>query len=71
MSKYFYFLLYKWKKSIPFVKIFNFQFLKDLRVLGCPEHDLIITEKCPSVSVYVCVKNFVASAAERLTDRIS
>ena len=35
----------------------------DLRVLGCPQHDLTISEKCLSVYMCVCDKNFVASVA--------
>ena len=39
------------EESIGFMKIFNFRFLKDLYVLGCPEHDLTISGKCLSVCV--------------------
>ena len=38
----------------------------DLSVLGCPEHDFIISGKCLSV----CDKNFVASVARELMHRI-
>ena len=33
------------EETIFFVKIFDFQFLMDLHVFGCPEHDLAISEK--------------------------
>ena len=49
------------EKSIVFVKIFDFRFLMDLHVSGCPEHDWTISGK--GVSVCACDKNFVASAA--------
>ena len=49
---HFYFLLHKQKKGIGFVKIFYFQFLMNLYVLGCPKHDLPISGKM-SVFVYV------------------
>ena len=55
------------------MKILDFLFLKDLHVLGCLEHDLIISGKCLSVcvSVSVCVtKNFVASVVQELMHRI-
>ena len=42
----YYFLLCKQKKSIGFVKIFDFQFLMDLHILGCPEYNLPISGKC-------------------------
>ena len=44
-----------------------FRFLMDLHVLGCPEHDLTIFGKC----LCVCDKNFVASVARELMNRIS
>ena len=45
----------KVEESIGFVQIFDFRFLLDLYVLGCPEHDLTASEKCLSVSMCVCV----------------
>ena len=57
----------KTEESIGFVKIFDFQFLMDLYILGCHEHDYFW--KMP---VCLCVydKNFVASVAPELTHRI-
>ena len=65
--------------QIGFVKVFDFRFLMDLHVLGCVKHDLTISRKCLSVclcfcaSVCLCVydKNFVASVARELMNRIS
>ena len=37
---------------------FNFRFLMDLHVLGCPEHDLTISGKCQSVCLCVLEKIF-------------
>ena len=54
------------EENIGFVKIFDIQFLMDLQVLGCPEHDLTIYGKCLSV----CGKNFVANVAQELMHRI-
>ena len=42
--------------SIGFGKFFNFRFMMDLHVLGCPEHDLTISGKCVSVNVCMCEK---------------
>ena len=47
------------------VQIFDFWFLMDLHVLGCPEQDLDVSGKC--LSVCVCDKNFVASVAIELS----
>ena len=62
---FFYFL--QVKESIGFVKILDFRFLMDIRVLVCLEHDLTISGKC----LCVCDKNFVASVAQELIHRIS
>ena len=35
----------KTEENIDFVRIFDFRFLMNLHVLGCPEHDLAISEK--------------------------
>ena len=43
------------KESIDFMKIFDFRFLMDLHVLGCPVHDLTISGKSLSAYVSVCV----------------
>ena len=53
----FYFLLYSIEESIGFVKIFDFRFLMDLHVLGCPEHEFTIFRKClcGCVCVWMCV----------------
>ena len=40
------------EESIGFVKTFDFQFLLNLYVLGCADHDLTISGKCLRV---VCV----------------
>ena len=65
------------------MQIFDLRFLMDLHVLGCPEHDLTIFAKCLSVCLSVCLcvcmcvclcvcdKNFVASVARELMNRIS
>ena len=53
----FYFLLCKLEESIGFVKIFDFQFLMDLHILGSPDHDLTISEKC--LSSCLSVRSFV------------
>ena len=50
---------------------FLFLILMDLHVLGCPEHDFTMPGKCLSVCVCVCDKNFVASVARELMNRIS
>ena len=64
-------LFFTTEESIGFVKIFDFRFLMDLHVLGCPDGNLTISGKC--LSVYLCVsdKNFVASVARELMNRIS
>ena len=49
------------------MQLFDFQCLIDLHVLGCSEQDLTISGICLSV----CDKNFVASVAQKLMDRIS
>ena len=69
------------EESNGFFQIFDFRFLMDLHVLGCPEHDLNVFGKCLSdclcVCLYVCVsvcvrdKNFLASVAGELMNRIS
>ena len=41
---------------IGFVKIFDFRFFMDLRVLECPKHDLTISEKCLSLCQKFCGK---------------
>ena len=43
------------EESIGFVKIFDFRFLMDLHVLGCPEHEFTIFRKCLCVCVWMCV----------------
>ena len=43
------------EETIGFVQIFDFWFLMDLHVLGCPEHDLTIFGKCLSDCVSVCL----------------
>ena len=55
-----------------FEKALDFRLLMDLQVFGCPEHEMTISEK-KSVCVCVCVcdKNFVASVARELRNRIS
>ena len=47
--------MYYTEENTGFVKIFDFRFLMDLQVLGCPEHDLTISGKC--LCVCVCVTN--------------
>ena len=59
------------EERIGFVQIFDFRFLMDLHVLGCPEHDLTIFGKCLSVCLTVWDKNFVTSVAQELKHRIS
>ena len=63
------------EENIGFVIIFDFQFLMDLHVLGCPEHELTFSEKCLPVCLCVCLhvcdKNIVASIAPELISRIS
>ena len=59
------------EESIGFLQIFDFRFLMDLHVLGCPDHDLTISGKCLSVWLCVCDKNFVASVTRELMHRIS
>ena len=66
------------RRKYCFDQIFDYGFLMDLHVLGCPEHDLTISGKmflCLSMCLYVCVcvyaKNFVASVARELMHRIS
>ena len=60
---------------IGFVKIFDFRFLMDLYILECPDHDLTISGKCLyaclSACPCVCDKNFVASVARELMQKIS
>ena len=64
----YYFLLYsKWGKNIGIPKIFDFRFLTDLHVLGCPEYDFTIFTKY----LCVCDTNFVAAVAQKLMDRIA
>ena len=53
-------------ESVGFVQIFDFWFLMDLHVLGCPEHDFTISGKC----LRVCDKKFVASVAQELMHKI-
>ena len=55
------------------MQIFDFRFLLDLHVLGCPEQDLTISGKCLPVclSACLCDKNFVASVAREQMNRIS
>ena len=48
------------EESIGFVQIFDFGFLMDLHILGCPEHDLTIFGKC----ICLCMTNFAASIAQ-------
>ena len=60
----------KAEESFALVQIFDFWFLMDLQALGWPEHDLTIFWKI-SVCLCVCDKNFVASAAQELMNRIS
>ena len=55
------------EESVGFVQIFDFRFLMDWHVLGCPEHDCTILGKCLSV----CDKNFVGSVAQELLNKIS
>ena len=50
------------------VKILDFQFLMDLQVFGCPDHDLTISR---NARLCVCGKNIVASVAQELMHRIS
>ena len=50
-------------------KNFDLQFLIDLHVFGRSVHDLTTFRK--RLSVCVCDKNFVASAARELMNRIS
>ena len=69
-SNYLFTFLYIEEESTGFVQIFDFRFLMDLHVLGCPEHDFIISGKCLSVCLCVCDKNFVASVAWELMHRI-
>ena len=47
------------EESIVFVQIFDFRFLMYLHVLGCPKHDLTISEKSLSLtlSLYVCMSD--------------
>ena len=52
------------EESIGFVKIFDFQFLMDLHGLRCPEHDITISGKCPSVCAPLYVwENIVSCVA--------
>ena len=45
------------EESTSFVQIFDFRFLMDLHVLGCPDHDLAIFESvCLSGCVSVCMR---------------
>ena len=59
------------EESIGFIRIFDYRFLMDLHVLGCPDHDLNISGKCLSVCLCVCDKNFVANVARELMNNIS
>ena len=43
------------RKSMSFMQLFDFRFLIDLHVLGCPENDLTTFGKCLSVCLSVCV----------------
>ena len=52
LTKHFYTYI---EESIGFVQIFVFRFLMDLQVLGCFEHDFIITRKCLSVRLPLCM----------------
>ena len=50
------------KKNIVFIKSFDFWFLMDLHVIGCPGHDLSIAGKCLSVyyiQTDICMQNFM------------
>ena len=44
----------KVEENIGFVQIFDFRFLMDLHVLGCPEHDLTLFWKI-SVCLWFCL----------------
>ena len=46
------------------MQIFDFRFLMDLYVLGCPEHDLTISGKC--LSVYVSVRLYVCVSVTKI-----
>ena len=50
-----------------FVKVFDLRIFVDLHALGCPEHDVTMFRKCPSV----CGKNFGVNIFQKLMHRFS
>ena len=50
---------------------FHFPVFDGFTRSGCPEHNLTISGKCLSACLCVCDKNFVASVAKELKNRIS
>ena len=67
MSVLFYFLsCFTFEESTGFSKIFDVRFSINLHVLRCPEHDLTIFRKCPSICLYVCLQNFVDTVTQEL-----
>ena len=42
----------------------------DLKVLGCPDHDLTISGKSLPICLCVCDKNFVATVAQELMNNV-
>lgn len=69
----FYLLRYKWEKSIWFVKAFDFRFLMELVILGCPEHTIWLRLGNVDLSVWMCVSDikFVDALTKELMHGIS
>ena len=55
-------------RSFGIEKIFDFQFLMDLHILGFPEHDSLFLQ---NVCLSVCDTNFVAMQVQKLMDGIA
>ena len=51
------------------MKIFDFQFLMYLYILGCPDHDLTVSAKCLSGCVCVCDKYLASNVTQELMHR--
>ena len=53
VNLFFFTLFYVNKGNYCFVKIFDYQFLVNVYVLGCPKHIMTISEECLSVTMNV------------------
>ena len=55
------------RRKYSFRAIFDFRFLIDLHILGCPDHDMTISGKCLSVRLSVCMRQkFYGKCSSRI-----